>query len=78
MNKYTINLEVLTPVYIGSGDSISKKDYILKGNYVEVYDPYKLYSLLGQQYERFLNGGETLTDFSKRYKIGRASCRERV
>lgn len=76
MKTYTISLEVLTPVHIGNGNTLSKKDYILKGNYVEVYNPYKLYSILGQQYERFLYSNETLTDFSNRYRTNLDSALE--
>lgn len=76
MNTYTITLEVLTPVYIGSGNSILKKDYILKGNYIEVYNPYKLYSILGKQYEIFLNDNSTLTDFSYKNRINIESAIE--
>jgi len=64
MKNYTITLEVLTPVYIGNGREILKKDFELRNGYAYVYDPIKLHSLFGRQYEEFLfDYWANLTDF---------------
>lgn len=64
MKNYVITLELLTPVFIGSGKEILKKDFELKDGYAYVYDPIKLHSLFGRQYEEFLFDYWTnLTDF---------------
>ena len=63
MKNYKIKLEILTPVYIGNGNNITKKDYVLKNGTIYIYDPVKLHSLFGIMYENFLMGNETLTDF---------------
>ncbi len=63
MKNYKISLEVLTPVYIGNGSDISKKDYDLKGSKAYIYDPIKLHGLFGNLYEDFLMDRKTLTDF---------------
>jgi CRISPR-associated protein Csm5 len=66
---YTITLDVITPVHIGSGNTITKKDYRVSGRNVEIYDSLKLYSLLGRGYEGFLMGNETLTDYIQKYNV---------
>lgn len=68
MLNYTITLEVLTPVYIGNGNSISKKDFEIKGNRANIYDPIKLYSIFGNRYEEFLMNPYSLTDYLSRNK----------
>lgn len=69
MKNYKITLEVLTPVHVGSGSSITKKDYELKGNTVHIYDPLKLHALLGRRYEDFLMNTYTLTDFLRNNRV---------
>lgn len=63
MLNYRITLEVLTPVYIGNGSQITKKDFSLEGGCAHIYDPIKLYLLFGKDYEEFLMNNFTLTDF---------------
>lgn len=69
MKNYKIILEVLTPVHIGNGSKIIKKDYRINGAYAEIYDPLKLYSLLGRGYEGFLNSSDNLTGYIKKYNV---------
>ncbi|NLK01406.1 MAG: type III-A CRISPR-associated RAMP protein Csm5 [Clostridia bacterium] len=66
MKNYQITLEALTPVYIGNGKRITKKDFELKNNYINIYDPIKLHEILGKRYENFLMNNYTLTSFLKR------------
>ncbi|HHT50877.1 MAG TPA: type III-A CRISPR-associated RAMP protein Csm5 [Eubacteriaceae bacterium] len=63
MKNYTITLETLTPVYIGSGKKITKKDFKLEKDYAYIYDPIKLHSILGISYENFLTNSLSLTDY---------------
>lgn len=69
MKYYTISLEVLTPVYIGSGAKITKKDFLINGHYAQIYDPLKLHAILGEKYERFLMNNLSLTDFLQRSNL---------
>ncbi len=62
MKTYKIILEILTPLYIGNGTTLSKKDYVLRAGNVYVYEPIKLHGLLGVLYENFLMDNKTLTD----------------
>ena len=43
LKKYKIKLTTLGPVYIGSGETISKVDYVIKGNNVSIPDIDKMY-----------------------------------
>ncbi len=66
MINHKITLEVLTPVFIGSGNSITKKDFSLEGKEVNVYNPIKLHKLFKRDYEDFLTNHFNLTDFLQR------------
>lgn len=69
MINYNVTLEVLTPVHIGNGNNYTKKEYAISGNYANIYDPIKLYSLYSNTYESFLlEGNQTLTNFFKNHK----------
>lgn len=68
MNNYRLTLEVLTPVYIGSGSKITKKDFELRNNQAHIYDPLKLHSILGLWYEQFLMDNSSFTDFLSKNK----------
>lgn len=74
MKNFNISLKLLTPVHIGGGNSLTKKDFEIKGNMVHIYNPPKLHSLLGHKYEDFLLSHQTLTDFlySGRFDVGSA------
>ncbi len=69
MTNYSIILEVITPVHIGNGNKITKKDYVLEGNYANIYDPIKLHSVLGEKYEEFLMSTNSLTDYIQYNRI---------
>lgn len=68
MKNYKISLEILTPVFIGNGLQITKKDFELKDDKAYVYDPIKLYSTLGILYESFLMNNANLTDYLNRMR----------
>ncbi|NMD38593.1 MAG: type III-A CRISPR-associated RAMP protein Csm5 [Christensenellaceae bacterium] len=70
MKYYDVNLEVLTPVHVGNGKKISKKDFILDGGRVNVCDPFKLYKAFPQQYEAFMMDTNSLTNFLTYNRIG--------
>lgn len=75
MKSYTIFLDVQTPVHIGSGTQITKKEFTVNMKRIDVYDPFKLYSVLGERYEAlFNNPWESLTDylFKNRVKASHA------
>lgn len=69
MKNYKITLDVLTPVHIGNGNTIEKKDFEVKGNTVNIYDPLKLHAILGRSYEDFLMSNYTLTDFLRNNRV---------
>lgn len=41
--NYKLKLKVLTPVHIGSGETIGKNEYVIDGNRVYILDMYKLF-----------------------------------
>lgn len=69
MKNYTITLEVLTPVYIGNGSTITKKDFAIERNYANIYAPLKLHAIMGKKYEEFLMGTDNLTNYIKFNRI---------
>ncbi|MGQ9488832.1 MAG: type III-A CRISPR-associated RAMP protein Csm5 [Armatimonadota bacterium] len=46
---YTITLEVLTPVHVGSGDTVNALDYLQNGDHLHVVDPERWTQWLGEQ-----------------------------
>lgn len=71
MKNYTIELEVIGPLHIGSGNTISKKDYDTNRGKVNIYDPLKLYMALGREYEIFLKDNSSLTSFYRKNNLNR-------
>lgn len=76
MKYYMVTLETLAPVYVGSGEEISKIDYAYseQTGIVYVMDSYKLFSGLQEhhlleKFEKSLNGKVSLTSFFKEANI---------
>ncbi len=78
LKRYRIQLEIVTPVYIGSGQELTKKEYIYYKNEKEAWIPDKgklLKSIINKgltdKFERYmLDGKEPLLDWmqNQRYK----------
>ncbi|MCI8284799.1 MAG: type III-A CRISPR-associated RAMP protein Csm5 [Firmicutes bacterium] len=43
LKRYKIKIETIEPVFIGSGKTINKKEYIRKGKKAYIFDPAKMY-----------------------------------
>lgn len=61
LKSYTLELEVNTPVYVGNGNTINKKEYIYDNIAKKAFilEPYKLYQYmknnkLGNEYEKYI------------------------
>lgn len=73
LKRYQIKLEVLTPIFIGSGLELNKKEYIYYRNNYEAWIPNKvklfksiMENHLVEQYEQYmLNGKEPLLNWMK-------------
>ena len=68
MKSYKVIIRTHTPVHIGNGNSITKKDFAIIGDKAKIYDPVKLHSMNPSAYENFMLGNErdSLTDYIKR------------
>ena len=75
--QYQITLETVGPVFIGSGNKLSKKSYIFSDkNHIEMVDLEKMYQFLKNKgleskYEQYLMSRDTmkLGDWLKRNRI---------
>ena len=48
IENYKLKLKVLTPVHIGSGETIGKSEYVINGGRAYILDTYKLFKGLTQ------------------------------
>lgn len=78
LKTYTLELEVKTPVYIGGGNTINKKEYVYdySAKKAIIIEPYKLYQYmknnnLGNEYEKYMlyNSRDSLNTWLKEHSI---------
>lgn len=82
--QYTITLETVGPVFIGSGNKLSKKSYIFSDrNHIEIVDLEKMYQLLKNKgleskYEQYLmeRNSTKLGDWLKQNRIDMSDIRK--
>ena len=80
--QYQITLETVGPVFIGSGNKLSKKSYIFSDkNHIEMVDLEKMYQFLKNKgleskYEQYLMSRDTmkLGDWLKRNRMYSSIC----
>lgn len=74
--NYKLYLEVITPIFIGDGKSLTKKEFAIQSdnqknytnnsnthNKIQIYDYLKLYKQFKSDYEKFMLDSSNLTDF---------------
>ncbi len=79
LDTYTLKIETVGPVYIGSGRKIMKKDYILTNREALIPDQHKLYEglrmmKLNDEYENYIldGGGTDLGKWLKNHNVQRS------
>jgi CRISPR-associated protein Csm5 len=82
LDVYHVTLTCLSPVFIGSGRSIIKKEYLIDNNFnISIFDIPKMYAKLkakglADSYDRFLSSSDSLGEWLKVNKVSREDISE--